>query len=74
MNQKIFKEIQALKRRILPHEKVILFGSQARGDAHEAAGRLIKKSVRCRYKRKDAMHCVSTQGLFTSIRVFLEFQ
>jgi predicted nucleotidyltransferase len=35
MNQQIFKEIQTLKRRILPKEKVILFGSQARGDAHE---------------------------------------
>jgi len=35
MNQQIFKEIQALKRRILPNEKVILFGSQARGDARE---------------------------------------
>jgi len=33
MNQQIFKEIQALKRRILPNDKVILFGSQARGDA-----------------------------------------
>ena len=33
MNQQIFKEIQSLKRRILPTEKVILFGSQARGDA-----------------------------------------
>jgi len=33
MNQEIFKAIQALKRRILPNEKVILFGSQARGDA-----------------------------------------
>ena len=35
MNQQIFKEIQTLKRQILPDEKVILFGSQARGDAHE---------------------------------------
>ena len=35
MNQQIFKEIQALKRQLLPNEKVILFGSQARGDAHE---------------------------------------
>jgi len=34
MNQQIFQEIQALKRQILPNEKVILFGSQARGDAH----------------------------------------
>ena len=33
MNQQIFQEIQALKRQILPNEKVILFGSQARGDA-----------------------------------------
>ena len=33
MNQEVFKEIQALKHRILPNEKVILFGSQARGDA-----------------------------------------
>ena len=33
MNQQIFQEIQALKRKILPNEKVILFGSQARGDA-----------------------------------------
>ena len=35
MNQQIFKEIQALKRQILPNEKVILFGSQVRGDARE---------------------------------------
>ena len=35
MNQHIFKEIQSLKRKILPNEKVILFGSQARGDARE---------------------------------------
>jgi len=35
MNQQIFKEIQTLKRRILPNEKMILFGSQARGDARE---------------------------------------
>jgi len=34
MNQQVFKEIQTLKRQILPNEKVILFGSQARGDAH----------------------------------------
>ncbi|MDR2970340.1 MAG: nucleotidyltransferase domain-containing protein [Bacteroidales bacterium] len=35
MNQQIFKEIQELKRQILPNDKVILFGSQARGDARE---------------------------------------
>jgi len=35
MNQQIFSEIQTLKRQILPNEKVILFGSQARGDARE---------------------------------------
>jgi predicted nucleotidyltransferase len=33
MNAQIFQEIQTLKRQILPNEKVILFGSQARGDA-----------------------------------------
>ena len=35
MNEQIFREIQTLKRQILPNEKVILFGSQARGDANE---------------------------------------
>ena len=35
MNQHIFNEIQLLKRQLLPNEKVILFGSQARGDARE---------------------------------------
>jgi predicted nucleotidyltransferase len=35
MNQDIFREIQTLKRKILPNEKVILFGSQARGDARD---------------------------------------
>jgi len=35
MNQQIFEEIQSLKRKILPNEKVILFGSQARGDAKD---------------------------------------
>jgi len=33
MKEQIFKDIQALKRQILPTERVILFGSQARGDA-----------------------------------------
>jgi len=35
MNQEIFRDIQTLKQQILPNEKVILFGSQARGDARE---------------------------------------
>ena len=35
MNQQIFNEIQSLKRQILPNERLILFGSQARGDARE---------------------------------------
>jgi len=35
MDQQILNEIQTLKRQILPDEKVILFGSQARGDARE---------------------------------------
>jgi len=35
MNQEIFSEIQSLKRQILPNERLILFGSQARGDARE---------------------------------------
>jgi len=37
MNQQIFKEIQTLKHQILPNEKVIIFGSQARGDAREGS-------------------------------------
>ena len=35
MDKQIFEEIQVLKRQILPNERVILFGSQARGDARE---------------------------------------
>jgi predicted nucleotidyltransferase len=35
MNQKIFNEIRELKRQLLPADKLILFGSQARGDARE---------------------------------------
>ena len=35
MNRQIFEEIRTLKRQILPNERVILFGSQARGDARE---------------------------------------
>ena len=35
MNKVIFNEIQALKRQLIPTEKMILFGSQARGDARE---------------------------------------
>lgn len=37
MNQQIFNEIQSLKRQILPDERLILFGSQARGDAREGS-------------------------------------
>ena len=33
MNAQIFSEIQQLKRQIVPNERMILFGSQARGDA-----------------------------------------
>ncbi|MDR0829940.1 MAG: nucleotidyltransferase domain-containing protein [Prevotellaceae bacterium] len=33
MNKHIFNDILTLKRQILPNDKVILFGSQARGDA-----------------------------------------
>ena len=33
MNSHIFEQIRDLKREIAPDEKVILFGSQARGDA-----------------------------------------
>jgi predicted nucleotidyltransferase len=33
MNTQIFEQIRQLKRQIMPNEKVILFGSQARGDA-----------------------------------------
>ena len=35
MNQQIFSEIQGLKRQLLPNERLILFGSQACGDARE---------------------------------------
>ena len=35
MNQVIFNEIRALKRQLLPNDRMILFGSQARGDARE---------------------------------------
>jgi len=33
MNTQIFEQIRQLKREIMPNEKLILFGSQARGDA-----------------------------------------
>ena len=35
MNKRIFNRIQLLKRQILPNDKVILYGSQARGDARK---------------------------------------
>ena len=34
MNTQIFEQIRQLKREIMPNERVILFGSQARGDAN----------------------------------------
>jgi predicted nucleotidyltransferase len=33
MNKQIFDSITQLKRELIPHERLILFGSQARGDA-----------------------------------------
>jgi len=33
MNAAIFEDIRQLKRQLIPDEKLILFGSQARGDA-----------------------------------------
>jgi predicted nucleotidyltransferase len=35
MNKQIFEEMQALKRQILPDERVVFFGSRTRSDAHE---------------------------------------
>ena len=35
MNRQIFHKIQTMKRRLLADERLILFGSQARGDARE---------------------------------------
>jgi predicted nucleotidyltransferase len=35
MNKHIFDEIQSLKRQLIPDDRLILFGSQARGDARE---------------------------------------
>ena len=33
MNEQIFENIRTLKRQLLPNDRMILFGSQARGDA-----------------------------------------
>ncbi|GHT13427.1 hypothetical protein FACS189426_18310 [Bacteroidia bacterium] len=33
MNEQILSNIRELKRKILPNDRLILFGSQARGDA-----------------------------------------
>ncbi|GHU96467.1 hypothetical protein FACS1894156_7600 [Bacteroidia bacterium] len=35
MNQQIFQHIGTLKKQILPNDRLVLFGSQARGDARE---------------------------------------
>lgn len=35
MNQQVFKKIQYLKRQLLPYDTVLLYGSQARGDARK---------------------------------------
>lgn len=35
MNLQILEQIRTLKRKLLPNDKLILFGSQARGDANE---------------------------------------
>lgn len=34
MNTRIFEQIHQIKQQIMPAEKVVLFGSQARGDAN----------------------------------------
>ena len=34
MNRQIFESIRQLKRELIPNERLILFGSQARGDAN----------------------------------------
>ena len=38
-------KIQALKRRLLPDGKLILFGSQARGDARAETDRFVTKNL-----------------------------
>jgi len=57
MNQHIFNEIQTLKRQLLPNERVILFGSQARGDAYPDSDWdllvLLDKKGRCNWDDFD---------------------
>jgi predicted nucleotidyltransferase len=35
MNQQILENIRQLKRELIPNERLILFGSQARGNARQ---------------------------------------
>jgi len=37
MDKRIFEDIRSLKRQLLPNDRIILFGSQARGDAHSGS-------------------------------------
>jgi predicted nucleotidyltransferase len=81
MNQQIFNEIQTLKRQILPNEKVILFGSQARGDAREDSDWdllvLLDKEKRSFYEDYDKYGYPFTEigdkhGTYVSVKIYTE--
>jgi predicted nucleotidyltransferase len=80
MNKQIFDEIQTLKRQILPNERLILFGSQARGDARPDSDwdllLLLKNSMNKEEYEDKTYEFVKmgwNYGTYFSIKIFTEY-
>jgi len=81
MNKQIFKEIQTLKRQLLPNDRMILFGSQARGDARHNSDwdllLLLNKSLKEESDEDKIYEFVRmgwNYGTYLSIKIFTKEQ
>ena len=79
MNVPIFENIRTLKRRLLPHDRMILFGSQARGDARPDSDwdllLVLNKSQKEESDEEKAFEFVMMgweYGTYLSIKIYTE--
>ena len=81
MNTQIFENIRTLKHQLLPNDRLILFGSQARGDEREDSDwdllLLLNKSKKEKADEDKAFKFVLMgwdYGTYLSIKIYTEEQ
>jgi predicted nucleotidyltransferase len=81
VNEEVFNNIRALKRQLLPNDRMILFGSQARGDArHDSDWDLLLLLNKTRKEEQDEDKVFEfvqmgwKYGIYLSVKIFTVIQ